>query len=76
VIVRVAAAERKSKQPFRRFRVDDLRHGFAIEALRASMNIYSLLRHLGHSSVRTTEIYLAYLSETEPTYAQTGVQTE
>jgi len=50
---------------FRRFRIHDLRHGFAIRALQAGMGIYSLSRHLGHSSVKTTEIYLGYLSEDE-----------
>lgn len=58
----------------RRFRVHDLRHGFAIRALRAGMNIYSLSRHLGHTSVKTTEIYLAYLSGSDQRFAQTGTQ--
>lgn len=74
VIAAVAACEAASPRPFRKFRVHDLRHGFAIRALRAGMNIYSLSRHLGHSSVKTTEIYLDHLSETEPTFAQTGAQ--
>lgn len=59
----------------RRFRVHDLRHGFAIRALQAGMSIYSLSRHLGHTSVKTTEIYLAYLSESNQRFAQTGAQS-
>jgi hypothetical protein len=33
---------------------------FAIRALRCGMDIYSLSRHLAHTSVKTTEIYLAH----------------
>lgn len=48
---------------FRSFRVHDLRHGFAVRWLRAGGDIYALSRHLGHSSVKTTEIYLGYLPQ-------------
>lgn len=44
-----------------RFRVHDLRHRFAIEYLRAGGDIYRLSRILGHSSVKTTEIYLGHV---------------
>jgi len=44
-----------------RFRVHDLRHRFAVLWLRAGGDIYALSRHLGHSSVKTTEIYLGYV---------------
>jgi integrase/recombinase XerD len=50
---------------FRRFRFHDLRHLFAVEALRGGMDIYTLSKHLGHTSVKTTEIYLAFLSPEE-----------
>lgn len=70
LIARVAEAD----PTVRRFRVHDLRHGFAIRALQAGMNIYSLSRHLGHTSVKTTEIYLGYLSESEQRVVQTGAQ--
>lgn len=70
VIARVVEAD----PSVRRFRVHDLRHGFAIRALQAGMSIYSLSRHLGHTSVKTTEIYLAYLAESEQAGVQTGVQ--
>jgi integrase len=60
VIASVGAREKAAKRPFRRFRVHDLRHGFAIRALRCGMDIYSLSRHLAHTSVKTTEIYLAH----------------
>jgi integrase/recombinase XerD len=49
-----------------RFRFHDLRHLFAVEALRGgSMSIYALSKHLGHTSVKTTEIYLDFLTPEE-----------
>lgn len=44
-----------------RFRIHDLRHRFAIEYLRAGGDIYRLSGILGHSSVKTTEIYLGHV---------------
>lgn len=44
-----------------RFRCHDLRHKFAIEWLKEGGDIYALSRYLGHSSVKTTEIYLGYV---------------
>lgn len=46
-----------------RFRVHDLRHRFAIRWLQNGGDIYALSRHLGHTSVKTTEGYLRYLSQ-------------
>lgn len=75
VIGAVGEAEERAGRAFRRFRVHDLRHGFAIRALKAGWNIYALSRHLGHASVKTTEGYLAYLTEEERTrVAQFGAQ--
>jgi integrase/recombinase XerD len=71
VMRRLVVAEKKAGRPFRRFRVHDLRHRFAIRWLRDGGGIYELSKHLGHTSVKTTEMYLAYLSAQE----QTGVQT-
>jgi integrase/recombinase XerD len=42
-----------------------LRHWFAVEALRDGMGIYKLSKHLGHTSVKTTEIYLNFLTPDE-----------
>ncbi len=39
-------------------RCHDLRHKFARDWLQAGGDIYDLSRHLGHASVKTTEIYL------------------
>lgn len=57
----VERAQARARRPFRRFRCHDLRHRFAVEALRAGWDIYTLSRYLGHASVKTTEIYLGYL---------------
>lgn len=52
---RVAKAEEAEKREFPLFRTHDLRHAFAIGWLNAGGDIYELSRHLGHSSVKTTE---------------------
>jgi integrase/recombinase XerD len=65
VIRELEARGKKAGRPFRRFRVHDLRHGFAIRWLKAGGDIYRLSRHLGHTSVKTTEIYLGYLTNDE-----------
>lgn len=62
---RLVEREDNANRAFRRFRVHDLRHRFAIRWLKAGGDIYRLSRHLGHSSVKTTEIYLEYLTDDE-----------
>ncbi len=51
---------RRDLPPGQRFRLHDLRHAYAIAEIRAGRDIYDLSRHLGHSSVKVTEIYLGY----------------
>lgn len=66
--VRRAAIDkaRQERRPLARFRFHDLRHLFAVEALRSgSQSIYELSKHLGHTSVKTTEIYLDFLTAEE-----------
>jgi len=53
-------------------RCHHLRHRFAVEYLRAGGNIYQLQKILGHSSIKTTEIYLNYLTPDEAFQAQHG----
>jgi integrase/recombinase XerD len=48
-----------------RFRFHDLRHVYAVETLRGGTSIYRVSQHLGHTSVSTTEIYLAHLTPDE-----------
>jgi integrase len=52
----------KEGRDFRPFRCHDLRHRYAILELQNGRDIYDLSRHLGHSSVKTTEIYLGYVA--------------
>jgi len=59
------AAAKRQGRPFHRFRFHDLRHLFAVTALRGGMGLYDLQQHLGHTSVKTTEIYLAFLTPDE-----------
>ncbi|MBX6376437.1 MAG: site-specific integrase, partial [Acetobacteraceae bacterium] len=48
---------------FRPFRCHDLRHTWGIRALQRGMPIFDVSRHLGHASVKTTEIYVAWLRQ-------------
>jgi len=65
VMRRLAGTDVAKGRPFQRFRIHDLRHAFAIRWLKAGGDIYRLSRHLGHTSVKTTEIYLSALSAAE-----------
>lgn len=58
--------------PFRRFRFHDLRHYHAVEFLKSGRDIYDLQKRLGHSSVKVTEMYLAYLTAEEERVAKFG----
>lgn len=57
---------------FVRFRFHDLRHLHAVEWLRSGRSIYDLQHRLGHDSIKTTEVYLKYLTPEEQTRAKTG----
>ncbi len=72
VMRRCVAVAQREKVEFRRFRLHDLRHMFAIRWLKHGGNIYRLSKHLGHTSVKTTEIYLDYLTEKEQEAARFG----
>lgn len=73
----VGRAARKAAQEgreFTRFRFHDLRHLFAVEFLREGRGgIYDLQQTLGHASIKTTELYLAYLTPEEKRAAIQGV---
>lgn len=45
------------------FRCHDLRHRYAVTELKSGRDIYDLKSHLGHSSVKTTERYLAWIKQ-------------
>lgn len=60
-VARRAAGYKPPKQA-QPFRCHDLRHTYAIRALQRGRPIYQLARHLGHSTVKTTETYAAWLA--------------
>lgn len=65
---------KKAQRPYRRFRFHDLRHLFAVDYLRRGIGgIYDLQKVLGHTSIKTTEVYLDYLTPEEARTAQMGV---
>ena len=57
---------------FRSFRFHDLRHRFAVDYLRSGGSLYDLKDTLGHSSVKTTEGYLRFLTPEEARTAMHG----
>jgi integrase/recombinase XerD len=61
---------------FRPFRFHDLRHRHAVDWLKSGRSIYDLQLRLGHTSVKTTEIYLAYLTGDEQRIVKYGPSTE
>lgn len=61
--------KRSSVKPFR---FHDLRHWYAVDYLRRGGSIYRLQQILGHKSIKTTEIYLAFLTPEEAERAKAG----
>jgi integrase/recombinase XerD len=61
-----AQSDREQPQPFRGFRFHDLRHRHAVDWFKSRGSIYDLQKRLGHTSVKTTEIYCAYPTSDEP----------
>lgn len=71
---RAEARAAKTGADYCRFRFHDLRHLFAVEYLREGTGgIYDLQRILGHTSVKTTEIYLDFLTPEQAAAAMVGV---
>jgi integrase/recombinase XerD len=65
IVKSVAEAARKREQDFRPFPFHHLRHRRAVDWLKSGRNIYDLQQRLGHRSIKTTEIYLDYLTAEE-----------
>jgi integrase/recombinase XerD len=74
IISRTAAWTSENGVEFRRFRFHDLRHWHAVQWLKEGRSIYDLQHRLGHSSIKTTEMYCEYLTPDEQRVAkqQTG----
>lgn len=67
-------AAQREEAKFRAFRFHDLRHRFAVDWLRRGESLYSLQQHLGHRSIKTTEIYLAHLTPEQQATARGDAQ--
>jgi integrase/recombinase XerD len=65
IVAAAAKQAQKLAQDFRPFRFHDLRHVHAVNWLKSGRSIYVLQQRLGHTSVKTTEMYLVYLTADE-----------
>jgi integrase/recombinase XerD len=65
IVKSVANQAQKQEQAFRGFRFHDLRHLHAVEWLKSGRSIYDLQKRLGHTSIKTTEMYLEFLTPDE-----------
>ncbi|MBS0481409.1 MAG: site-specific integrase [Proteobacteria bacterium] len=68
----VARKLTQTSKEFVRFRFHDLRHLFAVRYLRDGGSIYALQGILGHTSIKTTELYLAHLTPARQHEARMG----
>ena len=68
----VARKLTQNSKGFVRFRFHDLRHLFAVQYLRNGGSIYALQGILGHTSIQTTEMYLAHLTPEQQNEARLG----
>ena len=77
IIRRTAEHAEANGADFRPFRFHDLRHWHAVHWLKAGRSIYELQHRLGHTSVKTTEVYLraGYLTFEEQQAAMVGTKT-
>jgi integrase len=69
---RVEAWAHANGVEFRRFAFHHLRHRHAVDWLKSGRDIYTLQGRLGHTSVKTTEMYLEYLTPQEVHAAKFG----
>lgn len=65
IVAATAKQAQQQAQAFRPFRFHDLRHVHAVNWLKSGRSIYVLQQRLGHTSVKTTEMYLAFLTPEE-----------
>ena len=74
LVRRTAAWANANGEEFRPFTFHALRHWHAVEWLKAGKSIYDLQQRLAHSSIKTTEVYLDFLTPEEARVAkqQTG----
>jgi integrase len=63
LVQKAIKAEKEAGRALKAFNFHKMRHAFAIRWLENGGDIYELSKHLGHTSVKTTEIYLAYVKK-------------
>ena len=73
---KAAIAAGHEEPDFRKFRFHDLRHRHAVDWLKAGGSIYDLQQRLGHASIKTTELYLKFLTPEEHRAAKYGSAQE
>lgn len=76
VVAKVVRQAQKQEQEFRPFKLHDLRHLHAVLWLKSGRSIYVLQQRLGHTSIKTTEIYLQFLTPEEAHIAKYGPGTK
>ncbi len=59
-------AAKKAHPDLPKFTCHDFRHAYAVAELLEGRDLYDLSRHLGHSTVKTTEIYLRNVPGGQP----------
>ncbi len=74
IVERTATWARETGVDFRRFRFHDLRHLHAVTWLKDGGSIYDLQNRLGHTSIKTTEMYVHYLTPDENRIAKGFVE--
>lgn len=74
IVAGVAQKAAQRNEDFRPFRFHDLRHLFAVGYLKRGGSIYDLQGLLGHDSIKTTEIYLRFLTPDEASRARGGTK--
>lgn len=74
VVLRAQMMAQREGRKLTRMRFHDLRHEYAIRYLENGGSIYTLQKLLGHSSIRQTEWYLAYLSPDQQTKVMAAAQ--
>jgi integrase/recombinase XerD len=77
IVNRTRAWAKEHQVDFQPFRFHDLRHWHAIHWLKSGRSIYELQHRLGHTSVKTTEVYLraGYLTFAEQETVKVGTRT-
>jgi integrase/recombinase XerD len=72
IVAATAKQAQKQAQDFRPFTFHHLRHYHAVQWLKSGRSIYTLQQRLGHTSIKTTEMYLEYLTADEQQLAMFG----